>query len=225
MPEHTVIGTSLAKVDGPERVTGKAAFGADLDLPNMLWAKLVRSPYAHARIKKIDTSKALALPGVKAAITAQDLPPLEKGTTAPLVGEVSIDMSAIRELVIASDKARFHGQVVAAVAATDPFTAEEAAQLVEVEYEQLPVVGDVMQAMQPDAPLVHEDLYTTQEESQESPPSRVMLPATWCTRMETWKPAFGKPMWSWRKPTQHRWSTRAIWNPRPAQHRLSRMAS
>ena len=167
MAEHTVIGTNLAKVDGPERVTGKAAFGADLDLPNMLWAKLVRSPHAHARIKKIDTSKALALPGVKAAITAQDLPPLEKGTTAPLVGEVSIDMSAIRELVIASDKARFHGQVVAAVAATDPFTAAEAAQLVEVEYEPLPVAGDVMQAMQPDAPLVHEDLYTTEEDTQE----------------------------------------------------------
>lgn len=167
MAEHTVIGTGLAKVDGPERVTGKAAFGADLTFPNMLWAKLVRSPHAHARIKKIDTSKALALPGVKAAITAHDLPPLEKGTTTPLVGEVSIDMSAIRELAVASDKARFHGQVVAAVAATDPFTAAEAAQLVEVEYEPLPVAGDVMQAMQPDAPLVHEDLYTTEEDSQE----------------------------------------------------------
>ena len=133
MAEHTVIGTRLAKVDGPERVTGKAAFGADLSLPNMLWAKLVRSPYSHARIKKIDPSKALALPGVKAVICADDLPPLAKGTTAPLVGEVSIDMSAIRELVMASDKARYHGQAVAAVAATDPFTAEEAAELVEVE--------------------------------------------------------------------------------------------
>ena len=167
MAEYTVIGTRLAKVDGPERVTGKAAFGADLSLPNMLWAKLVRSPYSHARIKKIDPSKALALPGVKAVICADDLPPLAKGTTAPLVGEVSIDMSAIRELVMASDKARYHGQAVAAVAATDPFTAEEAAELVEVEYEELPVVGDVMEAMQPDAPLVHEDLYTTEEATQE----------------------------------------------------------
>ena len=167
MAEHTVIGTRLAKVDGPERVTGKATFGADLLLPNMLWAKLVRSPYSHARIKKIDPSKALALPGVKAVICAADLPPLAKGTTAPLVGEVSIDMSAIRELVMASDKARYHGQAVAAVAATDPFTAEEAAELVEVEYEELPVVGNVLQAMQPDAPLVHEDLYTTEEATQE----------------------------------------------------------
>ena len=167
MAEHTVIGTRLAKVDGPERVTGKAAFGADLSLPNMLWAKLVRSPHSHARIKKIDPSKALALPGVKAVICADDLPPLAKGTTAPLVGEVSIDMSAIRELVMASDKARYHGQAVAAVAATDPFTAEEAAEMVEVEYEELPVVGDVMEAMQPDAPLVHEDLYTTEEATQE----------------------------------------------------------
>ncbi len=167
MAEHTVIGTRLAKVDGPERVTGKAAFGADLLLPNMLWAKLVRSPYSHARIKNIDPSKALALPGVKAVICADDLPPLAKGTTAPLVGEVSIDMSAIRELVMASDKARYHGQAVAAVAATDPFTAEEAAELVGVEYEELPVVGDVLQAMQPNAPLVHEDLYTTEEATQE----------------------------------------------------------
>ena len=89
MAEYSVIGTSLAKVDAPERVTGKAAYGADLDLPGMLWAKLVRSPHAHARIKKIDTSKAKALPGVKAVITASDLPHLPKGATAPLVGEVS----------------------------------------------------------------------------------------------------------------------------------------
>ena len=64
--EHKVIGTNLPKVDAPERVTGKAAYGADLNLPGMLWARIVRSPYPHARIKKIDTSKAAALPGVKA---------------------------------------------------------------------------------------------------------------------------------------------------------------
>ena len=163
MAEYSVIGTSLAKVDAPERVTGKAVYGADLDLPGMLWAKLVRSPYAHAHIKKIDTSKAKALPGVKAVITANDLPHLPKGATAPLVGEVSIDMSAIREIVMASDKARYHGQVVAAVAATDPFIAEEAAGLVEV----LPVVEDVLQAMQPGTALVHEDLHTLEEATQE----------------------------------------------------------
>ena len=163
MAGYSVIGTSLAKVDAPERVTGKATYGADLDLPGMLWAKLVRSPHAHARIKQIDTSRAKALPGVKAVITAHDLPPLPKGATAPLVGEVSIDMSAIREIVMASDKVRYHGQVVAAVAATDPFIAEEAAGLVAVDYEPLPVVEDVLQAMQPDAPLVHEDLHTLEE--------------------------------------------------------------
>ena len=167
MAEYSVIGTSLAKVDAPERVTGKATYGADLDLPGMLWAKLVRSPHAHARIKQIDTSRAKALPGVKAVITAHDLPPLPKGATAPLVGEVSIDMSAIREIVMASDKVRYHGQVVAAVAATDPFIAEQAAGLVDVAYEPLPVVEGVLQAMRPDAPLVHEDLYTLEEATQE----------------------------------------------------------
>ena len=167
MAEYNVIGTSLAKVDAPERVTGKAAYGADLDLPGMLWAKLVRSPHAHARIKKIDTSKAKALPGVKAVITASDLPHLPKGATAPLVGEVSIDMSAIKEIVMASDKARYHGQVVAAVAAIDPFIAEEAAGLVEIDYEVLPVVTDVLQAMQPGTALVHEDLHTLEEATQE----------------------------------------------------------
>ncbi len=167
MAKYDVIGTSLAKVDAPERVTGKAAYGADLDLPGMLWAKLVRSPHAHARIKKIDTSKAKALTGVKAVITASDLPHLPKGATAPLVGEVSIDMSAIKEIVMASDKARYHGQVVAAVAATDPFIAEEAAGLVEIDYEVLPVVEDVLQAMQAGTALVHEDLHTIEEATQE----------------------------------------------------------
>ena len=165
--EHKVIGTNLAKVDAPERVTGKAAYGADLSLPGMLWAKIVRSPYPHARIKRIDTSKALALPGVKAVITAEDFPLLEKGATAPLVGEVSISLNAVRELAMASDKARYHGQAVAAVAAIDQFIAEDAARLVEVEYEELPVVGDILEAMKPDAPLVHEDMITEEEGKRE----------------------------------------------------------
>lgn len=167
MSQQKVIGTSLSKVDAPERVTGKATFGADIDFPGMLWAKIVRSPYPHARIKKIDTSKALALSGVKAVITAKDLHPLEKGATAPLVGEMSIDLSSIREITMASDKVRYHGQAVAAVAAVDPFTAEEAAGLVEVEYEELPVVEDVLDAMKPEAALLHEDLFTQEEGKQE----------------------------------------------------------
>lgn len=165
--EHGIIGTNLPKVDAPERVTGKATFGADLNLPGMLWAKIVRSPYPHARIKKIDTSKASALPGVKAVITAHDFPLLEKGATAPLVGEVSISLNAVREIAMASDKARYHGQAVAAVAAIDPFIADDAARLVEVEYEELPVVGDVLDAMKSDAPLVHEDLFTEEEGKRE----------------------------------------------------------
>jgi CO/xanthine dehydrogenase Mo-binding subunit len=175
--EHGIIGTNLPKVDAPERVTGKATFGADLNLPGMLWAKIVRSPYPHARIKKIDTSKASALPGVKAVITAHDFPSLEKGATAPLVGEVSISLNAVREITMASDKVRYHGQAVAAVAAIDPFIAEDAARLVAIEYEELPVVGDLLDAMKPDAPLVHEDLFTEEEGKREkaSRPSNVAM--------------------------------------------------
>lgn len=161
MAEFKVIGTRLPRVDAQERVTGKAAFGADINLPGMLWAKVLRSPYPHARIKKIDASRAQALEGVKAVITAGDFPVLEKGATFPL-GETQIALGSLREVIMASDKARYHGQPVAAVAAVDPFIAEEALGLIDVEYEELPVVEDVISAMEPDAPLVHEDMYTTE---------------------------------------------------------------
>ena len=183
MAEYSVIGTSLAKVDAPERVTGKATYGADLDLPGMLWAKLVRSPHAHARIKHIDTSRAKALPGVKAVITAHDLPSLPKGATAPLVGEVSIDMSAIRELVMASDKARYHGQAVAAVAATDPFTAEEAAETGRGRVRG--AAGGRKTCWRPCSPTPRWYTKTLHTHRRGDPgkdrPSRAISPPTWCT--------------------------------------------
>ncbi|MBI3953354.1 MAG: xanthine dehydrogenase family protein molybdopterin-binding subunit [Chloroflexi bacterium] len=154
-----VIGQRVEKVDALERVTGQAVFGADIALPDMLWAKVLRSPYAHARIKRIDFTAALHHPGVRAVVTAAHLPPLEsKG--ALQTGEVPIDVASLRELVLASKKVRFHGQPVAAVAATDPYTAAEALELIRVDYEPLPVVESALEAMKPGAPLVHDDLYT-----------------------------------------------------------------
>jgi xanthine dehydrogenase molybdenum-binding subunit len=159
MPEFQVIGTRVKKVDAIERVTGRATFGADIHQPGMLTSKVLRSPHPHARITRIDTSAAERLPGVKAVITAKDFPPL--GDIAPAnLGEMSIDMAAMAKLILAHDKALFQGHAVAAVAAIDPFAADEALSLIQVDYEILPPVEDVLQAMKPDAAILHEDLHT-----------------------------------------------------------------
>jgi CO/xanthine dehydrogenase Mo-binding subunit len=156
----SVIGRRLPKVDGVEKVTGKSLFGADVVVPGMLYAKIVHSPYAHARIKRIDKTKALALPGVKAVITAADFPQMAPGTASFNMGENEISLIDMSRLMMAGDKARFHGQSVAAVAATSPYIADQAAALVEIEWEVLEPVLDPERAMEADAPLVHEDLFT-----------------------------------------------------------------
>jgi len=157
--ERRYVGKPVEKVDALERVTGLARFGADLNLPGMLHGKVLRSPHPHARIRRIDTSRAEALPGVLAVITAKDLPPMPSTSTA-FGGELMIDARHLRRLVIAHEKVLFEGHAVAAVAATEPEIAEMALDLIEVDYEPLPVVENALQAMEPDAPLLHEDLYT-----------------------------------------------------------------
>jgi CO/xanthine dehydrogenase Mo-binding subunit len=159
MADYKVIGQRTPKVDGLERVTGKATYAADFVLPDLLHGKVLRSPHAHARILRLDTRQAEQLEGVRAVITARDMPPPAPDAFANL-GETQIDMDLLRQLVLADKKAVFHGQAVAAVAALTPEIAEEALGLIEVDYEPLPVVEDVEQAMRPDAPLIHEDLYT-----------------------------------------------------------------
>ncbi|MFQ5879711.1 MAG: xanthine dehydrogenase family protein molybdopterin-binding subunit [Dehalococcoidia bacterium] len=158
--QYKVIGQRVPKVGAVEMVRGEAPYGADIHLPGMLYVKVLRSPYAHARIRGIDTSKALALEGVKAVVTGEEMPNVAKGTTFPL-GEMPVEVSGIALLNMARNEALFHGHAVAAVAATDPWIAQEALALIEVEYEELPAVFDVEEAMKPGAPIVDPTLRTT----------------------------------------------------------------
>ena len=154
---YKYIGLSIPRIDGRDKVTGKARFGADTNLSGMLYARILRSPYPHARIKNIDFSKAVALPGVKAVITGKDLPPL--GKMAQSFGaEGWISANSLRKLVLAGDKAFFDGQAVAAVAASQLEIAEEALKLIQVDYEELPYVIDAAEAMLPESTLLYPDL-------------------------------------------------------------------
>jgi carbon-monoxide dehydrogenase large subunit len=144
--QSTIIGAPVPQIEGPAKVTGRTRYAADVDLPGMLWGKILRSPHPHARIVRIDASKAWSIPGVKAVVTGQDAPGL-------LMGKVLRDMP-----VLCWDRVRYIGDRVAAVAAETPEAAEEAILLIEVEYELLPAVFDPMEAMKPDAPLIHDDV-------------------------------------------------------------------
>ena len=157
-PGYKVIGTRPIRHDGADKVTGRAIYGNDLQLAGMLHGKVVRSPHAHARIKRIDTSAAEKLPGVFAVVTAADLPDL-KDKVADL-GEGRVNLAHLGANVLAHQKALYRGHALAAVAAVSPHVAEEAAKLIEVEYEPLPAVTWVLDAMKSDAPLVHDDVYT-----------------------------------------------------------------
>ena len=152
------IGKRPVRPDGVDKVTGRANFGADMSLPGMLVGKVLRSPHAHARILSIDTAKARAVPGVKAVITAADLPDIP--SEEAYFGEDPTDFRYVSHNVMARDKALYDGHVVAAVAATSEAIAEAALGLIEVNYEVLPHVLDVEDAMKPGAPLVIEDLIT-----------------------------------------------------------------
>ncbi|TWT13634.1 xanthine dehydrogenase family protein molybdopterin-binding subunit [Reyranella sp. CPCC 100927] len=152
-PDNKWIGKRTVRPDGADKVTGRAAYAADTTMPGMIWGKVLRSPHPHARIKSIDTTKAAALPGVKAVITSKDIVdfPIDKG--AVMVGIQ--DMRWMCRNVMARDKALFAGHPVAAVAATTQQIAAQALKLIEVDYEVLPWVIDVEAAMKPDAPILH----------------------------------------------------------------------
>ncbi len=145
MKASKIIGQPLPRVEGAAKVSGGLRYAADVLRPGTLWGKALRSPLPHARILNIDTSLALGLPGVKAVITAADISPR-------LVGATLKDMP-----VMARDRVRFVGEEIAAVAAVDADVAEEAVQLIDVEYEDLPAVFDPLEAMKPDAPVLHPD--------------------------------------------------------------------
>ena len=156
--DYTVVGTRPIRPDGVDKVTGRALYGADVRLAGLLEGYVLRSPHAHARILRIDTSKAEALPGVKAVITAADLPPAEDRIID--LGEGAMPLSYIRGNVLAQGKVLYKGHAVAAVAAVNAHVAQEAAELIEVDYEPLPFVLTAREAMQEGAPLVLEDLKT-----------------------------------------------------------------
>ena len=136
----SAVGKRVPRVEGAAKVTGTLQYACDIYWPRMLYAKVLRSPYAHARIIKIDTSKAKAYPGVQDVLTAYDIPSLPKNPTSRGLA------------VMAHDEVLFHGQPVAAVLASDLSVAEEALDLIAVEYEELPAVVDPLDAMRPDAP-------------------------------------------------------------------------
>src|SRR4051794_40400772 len=154
-----VVGARLPRVDARERVTGEARYPADLVLPNMAHARQLHSPHAHARIRRIDTTRATALKGVLAVVTAADFPELPVGARIPM-GELGYDMWMVAQLNMARHKVHWVGQPVAAVAAADPHVAEAALALIEVDYEPLPAVLDIASAIAPDAPVLHEHLLT-----------------------------------------------------------------
>lgn len=156
--EFKVIGTSPLRHDGVDKVTGRAAYGADIRLPGMLYGAVLRSPHAHARIKSIDTRAAEKLHGVYAVITAKDLPDLESKVVE--LGEGSVDRKHQSNNCLARDKVLYFGHAVAAVSATNLHVAKEALDLIQVEYEVLPPVLDPRQGMEPDAPILLDDLRT-----------------------------------------------------------------
>src|SRR6516162_6597330 len=165
------VGTRPIRPDGVPKVTGRAQYGADMAMPGMLWGKVIRSPHAHARIRSIDVSKALVLPGVKAVVTAADFPDQKFAYIGP--ERVQQNAWHITRNIMAREKALYEGHAVAAVAAIDRTIAEEAAALVDIDYEVLPHVIDVDEAMKPDAPLLFEDMIPRGIEPAPTKPSNI----------------------------------------------------
>ncbi len=160
MAKSSIIGARVGKVEGAEKVSGAAIYGADVHFQNALWGKILRSSYAHARIKNIDVSKARQVEGVRAIVTGKDEPEHYQG-------------KSIRDIpVLCWDKVRYVGDRVAAVAADSRDAAEEAINLIEVEYEELPAVFDVLEAMEPGAPVLHDNA-----PGYDGAPADIMAPA------------------------------------------------
>ncbi|MDQ7080706.1 MAG: xanthine dehydrogenase family protein molybdopterin-binding subunit, partial [Paracoccaceae bacterium] len=143
--DFKVVGKRMPRPDAIDKVTGRALYGADMHVPGMLVGKILRSPHAHARIKAIDISAAEALEGVRAVVTGADFPEIAPG-----------EARNVRDNAMARDKALYDGHAVAAVAATSAAIARKALKLIRVEYEILPHVTEIRDAMKPGAPVVQE---------------------------------------------------------------------
>ena len=149
MEDFSVIGKRVPPIDGKAKATGEAKFTVDIQLPGMLYGKILRSPYPHAKILHIDTEKAKRLKGVRTVITREDVPKVKFGPFTHLP-------QTMDQYGLAMEKIRYIGEEVAAVAAVDEWTAEEALELISVEYEELPAVFDPEEAMKQGAPIIHE---------------------------------------------------------------------
>ncbi|MDP7601781.1 MAG: molybdopterin-dependent oxidoreductase, partial [Rhodospirillales bacterium] len=170
--ELKVVGSNPeVRPDAVDKVTGKARYAADINLPGQLTGKVLRSPHAHARIKSINASEAEKLKGVKAVICRDDLPDMPVMHAA--AGEIMVNFRDVTRTIMAREKAVFDGHPVAAVAATSESIAKAALKLIKVEYEVLPHVIDVVDAMKPDAPLLHEDQITKGVEPAPEKPSNI----------------------------------------------------
>jgi CO/xanthine dehydrogenase Mo-binding subunit len=166
-----VVGTRPIRPDGVDKVTGRANFGADMTLPGMLWGKIKRSPHAHARIVSIDFDKALKLPGVKAVITRADFPDIPPERSQ--IGAAPHNLAHLSLNCMAKGKVLYEGHAVAAVAAISQAVADEALDLIEVQYQVLPHVLDVEAAMAEGAPILNENNFTAGVEPKPTKPSNV----------------------------------------------------
>jgi len=169
--KYKVLGTRPVRHDGADKVTGRAKYGADIQLSGMLHGAILRSPHAHAKILSIDTSQAKKMPGVRAVVTAGDLPDLQDKVAH--LGEGAVNLAHLGGNVLARDKVLYKGHAVAAVAASDRHQAAAALERIKVEYEPLPAVTWVLDAMQDDAPLLHDDVFTDEMGKQADRPSNV----------------------------------------------------
>ena len=164
------IGKRTIRPDGEDKVTGRANFGADFAQPGMLWGKILRSPHPHARIKSINLERAAAADGVRAVMSGADLVDFPVDVPAPAGPQ---DLRYVSRNVMARDKALYAGHALAAVAATSARAADAALDLIDVEYELLPWVIDVEDAMKPDAPVLHDFMYTAGVDPKPSAPSNI----------------------------------------------------
>lgn len=171
--QYKVIGKRPIRHDGVDKVTGAAKYGADTRLPGMLYGAIKRSPHAHARIVSIDTSKAEALPGVTAVMTAADMPIVSHEIVE--MGEDAVAQDYLSANIMARDKVLFHGHPVAAVSATDANIAQDALDLIDVTYETLTPVLDVEEAMAEDAPILWDELRTQEFGTQGDKPTNIAM--------------------------------------------------
>ena len=153
---YNVVGKTPIRHDGLDKVTGRAVYGGDVKVPGLIWGDVLRSPHVHARIKRIDTSAAEAMDGVFAVLTNSDFPTADEREIS--AGEDTVNLKRDQANIMAANKVHYKGHVVAAVAAVDRNTAEEAVNKITVEYEVLHPISNVETAMADGAPIILEDL-------------------------------------------------------------------